>query len=143
MEATRLRFGAVLEWACAAAFVAAVVAFGSLLVSEMRNVRAVMPVIAGPAPVHDTPIAVPPGAVSVPMLHLANGRQVRLGDRLSDVAARLDAASRAFVESLERTSAHEHITRFYEYAGTRFVLVFEALERNAEPQVAAIYLRAR
>jgi hypothetical protein len=141
MEATRLRFGSMLEWVFAAAFVAGVLALASVLFNEVRNVRALMPVIAGSEPAHETPIAVPPGAVSVPMLLLGNGREVRLGDRLSDVASRLGAASRAVVESLERTAAHEHVTRFYEYAGTRFVLVFDALDRDAEPQVAAIYLR--
>jgi hypothetical protein len=141
MEATRLRFGSMLEWVFAAAFVAGILALASVLFNEVRNVRAIMPVIAGSAAAHETPIAVPPGSVSVPLLLLGNGREVRLGDRLSDVASRLGAASRAVVESLERTAAHEHVTRFYEYAGTRFVLVFDALDRDAEPHVAAIYLK--
>jgi len=141
MEATRLRLGSVLEWVFAAAFVAGVVLLISALLTELRTVRAVVPVSAGPAPAHETPAAVPPGAVSVPMLHLGNGREVRLGDRLSDVAVRLGSASRAAVEAFERTATHEDLTRFYEYAGTNFVLVFETLERNAEPRVAAIYLR--
>jgi hypothetical protein len=140
MEATRLRFGSMLEWVFAAAFVAGVVALGSVLLREVPNVRSVLPIVSA-APVHETPAAVPPGAVSVPLLHLGQGREVRLGDRLSEVAARLGAASRAAVESLERTATHEDITRFYDYAGTKFVLVFEALEKNAEPYVAAIYLR--
>src|SRR5687768_2565150 len=118
MEATRLRFGSMLEWVFAAAFVAGVLAIASALFSEVRNVRAIMPVIAGSAPAHEAPVAVPPGAVSVPLLLLEDGREVRLGDRLSDVASRLGAASRAVVESLERTAAHERVTRFYEYAGT-------------------------
>ena len=33
----------------------------------------------------------------------------------------------------------ERLTRFYEHAGTRFVLVFEPFERKGEPKVAAIY----
>lgn len=141
MEATRLRFGSVLEWVFAAALVAGAVLLGSTFLLEVRTVRPVVPVLAGAAPTHSTPAAVPPGAVSVPMLHLAGGHQVRLGDRISEVTALLGAASRAAVESLERTASHEDITRVYEYAGTSFVLVFEALERNVEPRVAAIYLR--
>lgn len=141
MEATRLRFGSMLEWVCAAALVAGAVLLASTFVLEIRTVRPVVPVSAGAAPAHSTPAAVPPGAVSVPIIHLAGGREVRLGDRISDVTARLGAASRAAVESLERTASHEDITRVYEYAGTTFVLVFEALERNVEPRVAAIYVK--
>jgi hypothetical protein len=141
MEATRLRFGSMLEWVFAAAFVAGLVALGSVLLTEVPKVRSVLPILSGAAPEHEAPAAVPPGAVSVPLLYLGQGREVHLGDRLSDVAARLGAASRAAVEALERTATHEDITRFYDYAGTKFVLVFEALEQNAEPHVAAIYLR--
>ena len=141
MEATRLRFGSMLEWVFAAAFVAGLVALASALLAGVPKVRSVLPIVSGAVPEHETPAAVPPGAVSIPLLHLGQGREVRLGDRLSEVAARLGAASRSAVESLERTASHEDITRFYEYAGTKFVLVFEALEKNAEPHVAAIYLR--
>ena len=141
MEATLLRFGSMLEWVFAAAFVAGFVLLGSTFLTEFRAVRPVVPVIAGPAPAHETPAAVPPGAVSIPMLHLGDGREVRLGDRLSDVTERIGAASRAAVESLERTATHHDITRVYELAGRKIVLVFEALDLNAEPHVAAIYLR--
>ena len=34
----------------------------------------------------------------------------------------------------------ERLTRFYEYSGSRFILVFEPFERNGEVRVAAIYL---
>ncbi len=34
----------------------------------------------------------------------------------------------------------ERLTRFYEYAGARFILVFEPFERNGEVRIAAIYL---
>jgi hypothetical protein len=141
MEATRLRFGSMLEWVLAAAFVAGVLALGTLVVNGLRTVRAVVPVLAGPAPAGDTSAVIPSGAVSVPLLLLGNEREVRLGDRVSDVVARLGAAARAGVESLEQTAARERITRVYEYAGTRFVLVFEALERQDEPRVAAIYVK--
>jgi hypothetical protein len=43
-------------------------------------------------------------------------------------------------ESVEGGGIRERVTRVYEYAGTAFVLVFEAIERTAEPRVAAIYL---
>jgi len=141
MEAARIRFGPILEWLFAAAFIAGALALGSILVSELGTVRPVMRVIAGPAPVVETPAAVPPRAVSVPMLLLDDGRDVRVGDRISDVSKRLGAASGGGVEAIEREAMRERLTRFYELAGRTFVLVFEASERNAEPRVAGIYLR--
>ena len=41
---------------------------------------------------------------------------------------------------MDRGSLGERLTRFYEYAGARFILVFEPFERNGEMRVAAIYL---
>ena len=141
MEATRVRFGSILEWLLAAAFVVGIATLVSIVFSEIRNVRPVMPVIAGEAPVNDMPAGVPPRSVSLPMLLLDNGREVRLGDRASDVAARLGDASRVVSESLDQSEVRERVTRFYNYLGTQFVLVFEDVERNAEWKVAAIYLR--
>jgi hypothetical protein len=141
MEATRVRFGSTLEWLLAAAFVVGAATLVSMVFGEMRTVRAVVPVIAGEAPAHDVPAGVPPRSVSVPMLLLGNGRAVRLGDRASEVAARLGDASQVLSESLDRSEVRERVTRLYNYLGTEFVLVFEDIERNAELKVAAIYLR--
>jgi hypothetical protein len=33
------------------------------------------------------------------------------------------------------------MTRYYEYGGTRFVLVFEPFEQKGAPRIAAIYLQ--
>jgi len=141
MEATRVRFGSILEWLLAAAVVAAAAALVSMAFGEMRNVRAVVPVIAGEAPADDVPAGVPPRSVSVPMLLLGNGLHVRLGDRASEVAARLGDVPQVISESLDRSEVRERVTRFYNYLGTQFVLVFEDFERNADMKVAAIYLR--
>ena len=46
MEATRVRFGAIVEWAVAAAAIVAVVALASFADREVRTVSAVTPVIA-------------------------------------------------------------------------------------------------
>ena len=43
-------------------------------------------------------------------------------------------------QEVDRGTLGERLTRFYEYAGSRFILVFEPFERNGEPRVAAIYL---
>ena len=141
METTGVRFGSILEWLLAAAFIAAAAFVVSSVAGEFGEVRAVMPVIAGERPPGDPPAGLPPRAVSVPMLLLGGGIEVRPGDRASEVAARLGNASPAISESIERTDARERVTRFYDHLGKQFVLVFEGAARDADPQVAAIYLR--
>jgi hypothetical protein len=44
-------------------------------------------------------------------------------------------------QSVERAPTGERLTRFFEYAGARFVLVFEPFEEKGEPRIAAIYLQ--
>ena len=142
MEATRVRFGSILEWVLAAAVIAAALAAGSIAFQEFRSVRAVVPVIAGEASIYyDPPAGIPPRAVSVPLLLLGNGQEVRIGDRASEVAARLGSAAKLVSESVERTAVRERLTRFYTDVGVQFAVVYEAIERTAEPRVAAIYLR--
>ena len=144
MEGTFLgsRIGAIVEWAVAAAFILAMLAVGSLVAGEFRTVSAVMPVIAreAPAPVPPTPAGVPSRAVSVPVLLLAGGNEVRVGETISTVTARLETASEWSAPAIERAPNGERTTHFYLYGDTRAVLVFEPFERGAEPRVAAIYL---
>jgi hypothetical protein len=142
MAATRGRFGGILEWALAAAVMLAAVTAGSALFSEFRTVRAVVPVIAGEARLYyDAPADIPPRSVSVPMLLLTNGGELRIGDRASDVAARIGDAVTVVSESIERSDFRERLTRFYSDVGVQFAVVFEAFGQDAEPKVAAIYLR--
>ena len=140
MKGTRVRFGSILEWLVAAAVLAVVLAAGSNIYREFGAVRAVMPVIAGEARPYDSPAGLPPRAVSVPMLHLGSGREIRVGDGASDVSARFGEAVQVISESLERTAAGERVTRVYEDVGVQFILVFQPVGQNGEPQVAAIYL---
>jgi hypothetical protein len=140
--AARTRFGAILEWLAAATVVAGALAAGSIVVREIRTVQAVMPVIAGAASADaEPPAAVPPGVVSVPLLVLPDGKNVRVGDSASDVTARIGREAQVGVDAVERVAARERITRFYNYIGAQFVLVFDALEAKAEPRVTAIYLQ--
>jgi hypothetical protein len=142
MEATRVRFGSILEWVLAALVIAAALAAGSIALREIRTVRAVTPVIASEANISDdAPAGIPPRAVSVPLLLLGNGQEVKIGDRASEVAARLGSAAKLISESVERSAVRERLTRFYSDVGVQFAVVYEAIERTAEPRVAAIYLR--
>ena len=141
MDATRFRAGALVEWALAAAAIVALLAGGSFLVRELRTVSTATPVIAGEAPTSliIPPAVVPPGAVSLPLLLLSDGREVRLGETLSVVVARLGRIVEAAAPTIERVPNGERVTRSYEYGGTRFHLLFEPFDGNAEPRLAAIY----
>ena len=136
-----LRFGPVVEWLIAAAFLCATVAVGSLIVQALRtpppasrSVQAARPMVTS------IPASIPARAVSVPVLPFVDGKEVRVGETASVVAARLGRAAESGRQEVDRGSLGERLTRFYEYAGSRFILVFEPFERNGEPRVAGIYL---
>jgi hypothetical protein len=57
------------------------------------------------------------------------------------LAARLGRAAESGRQEVDRGSFGERLTRFYEYAGSRFILVFERVERQGDVKVAAIYLQ--
>jgi hypothetical protein len=140
MDALRVRLGALVEWAIAAVFLTGTFAVGSLVIGEL-SVRRIHP--SAPAArtfVAATPVAVPAGAVSVPVLPFRDGKEIRVGDTAAAVAARLGRAAESGRQEVDRGSLGERLTRFYEYAGFRFILVYEPFERNGDHRVAAIYL---
>jgi hypothetical protein len=143
MEALRARFGSALEWLVAAAFLIVAAAIVSIVLREIRTVSAGMPVLASETRTGaDTPPAgVPARAVSVPVLLLPRGKEVRVGESVAAIAARLGREAEVGSQTVEQAPFGERLTRFYEYDGTRFVLVFEPFEQNGEPRVAAIYLQ--
>jgi hypothetical protein len=75
------------------------------------------------------------------VLLLADGKAIRVGDTLSAIALRLGRQAEVGAQSVERAPNGERLARSYEHAGTRFVLVFEPFQRDAEPRIAAIYLQ--
>jgi hypothetical protein len=136
----RSRLTAALEWVVAALFLAATVAVASLLVRDLRvdgPVQAENPVLA------NVPPYIPERALSVPVLLLVDGKELKIGDTVSTVAARLGRAAESGRQEVDRGSLGERMTRFYEYSGARFILVFEPFERNGEARLAAIYLPDR
>ena len=142
MEATRARFGSAIEWVVAAAFIVIALLIGSVVVRELRTVRAGMPVSARePQPATSAPAGVPPRAVSVPVLLLPGKKEVRVGDSVATVAQSLGRDAEVGTQAVEPSRFGERLTRFYEHGGTRFVLVFEPFETKGEPKVAAIYLQ--
>lgn len=147
MEATRIgdRLGSALEWLVAAAFLLATLVVGSLIVRELRTSAPAAAVPAqqeiGPATL---PAGVPARATSVPVLLLFDGsqsRQVRVGDSVDEVARVMGRAAETGAQLVDRGAIGERLTRFYDYRGTRFILVFEPFERGGSLRVAAIYLQ--
>lgn len=139
----RFRLGPVLEWFVAAIFLFATFGVGSLIFREVRPaaVPAVRAnVVTAPPAATATPAAVPAGAVSVPVLPFVDGKEVRVGETVAAVAARLGRSAEVGRQEVDRGSFGERLTRFYEYADSRFILVFEPLEPNGEVRVSAIYL---
>jgi hypothetical protein len=124
----------------AAAFLLATLSVGSLIVRELRAVPAGAPVAAEDVSPGAVPAGVPLRAISIPMLLLLDGKELRVGDTMATIASLLGRAAETGVEHIDRGPFGERLTRFYEHAGTRFILVFE-LERKGEGKVAAIFLQ--
>jgi hypothetical protein len=142
MTALRLRLESALEWGVAAAFLAATLAVASMIFQDLRGPGVLRAEAPRPeaAIVPSTPAAVPAGAVSVPVLPFSDGKEIRVGDTAADVMARLGRAAETGREEADRGRLGQRVTRFYEYAGFRFIVVYEPFERNGAPRIGAIYL---
>ena len=141
MDTIRTRITPVVEWLVAAAFLCGTIAVASLVINELRGparISAATP--AARAVVASIPPSVPPRAVSVPLLPFIDGKEIRVGDTAAAIADRLGRAAENGKQYVDRGTLGERLTRFYEYAGSRFILVFEPFERDGEVRVAAIYL---
>ncbi len=132
-QSLRSRLSSALEWAVAALFLAATLAVGALLIQDLRlQVLNGRPAEAGPPVTASVPASIPERALSVPLLPLADGTELRIGDTAAAVAERLGRAAESGRQEVGRGSLGERLTRFYEVAGTRFILVFEPFERNGD-----------
>jgi hypothetical protein len=141
MDIRHSRLGGAAEWLVAIAFLIATVTVAALIVREMRAVR-MAPSSAPAPPSQAAPPAAPPDqAIKVPSLLLPDGKQVRQGDTLEQVASQIGSSFQMGADVVEEGPLGNRITRFCEHAGTKFVLVLEPYERNGPPRVTAIYLR--
>jgi hypothetical protein len=141
MDALRLRLASALEWAVAAAFLAATVGVATLILHDMRGSSVGAAAQAAPPPaVSAIPPTVPMGAVSVPILSFDNTRSIRIGDPAAAVTERLGRSAETGREEVDRGRLGQRLTRFYEYGGFRFIVVYEPFERNGQPRISAIYL---
>ena len=74
------------------------------------------------------------------MLLLLDGKEIHVGDTTQKIEELLGKRAQAAALEVDQGPLGERQTRFYEYAGTRFILVFEPFERRGELRVGAIYL---
>jgi hypothetical protein len=140
VQVTRARFGSVVEWIVAAGCILLALGIGSFALREVQTLRPVTPVNAEGARLPELPVNVPPRAVSVPMLLLSSGAQLRVGERASTIATKINAGWQVGIDALERSATGDRVTRSYDDGGTQFTLVFEPLE-GAELRLAAIFLQ--
>jgi hypothetical protein len=137
MEVVRARLGSVVEWAVAALFLLASVAVASLAMREFRATASEAPPL--PAFAAAAPAGLGARAVSVQNLLLSQGKEVRVGTSLADVVAMLGRSAETGDQRADVGPLGERFTRFYDYGGTRFALVFEPVQ--GQPRVTAIYIQ--
>ena len=137
MEAVRVRLGSLVEWAVAALFLVASVGVASLAMRELRATASVSSPV--PAFTAAAPAGLAERAVSVQHLLLSAGKEVRVGSTLADVVNTLGRAAETGEERSDVGPLGERVTRFYDYGGTRFALVFEPV--RGQSRVTAIYIQ--
>ena len=132
----------VLQWVLVAGFLAAAVVIGTGVFRELRSVTGATAdsanaTVEGPPP----PPSVPAGAISLPVLLFDDEKGIRVGDTASHIAALLGRSAEVGRYEVDTAAGLERLTRFYEYRGRRFVLVFTLAESHTDPAVTAIYLQ--
>jgi hypothetical protein len=140
MDVVRARVGSAVEWVVAALFLMATLAVASLVLRELRAAASVSSPDGSTAFAAGAPAGLPERAVSVPLLLLAAGTEVRVGNTAERVASVLGREAETGAQQTDRGPLGERVTRFYDYSGTRFALVFEA-PRGGPPRVTAIYIQ--
>ncbi len=129
----------MLQWAAAVAFLASAVLVGTGLVRTLRDVTSDEAGEVGTT-LSPPPAAVPAGAVSLPVLLFEDGKGIRIGDTASHIAALLGRGAEVGRQELDDGGEGERLTRFYEYGGRQFALVFALEASHTDPRVEGIYL---
>ena len=130
----------VFQWALAVLFLAAVVVVGTSVVRELRAGTGGAASSATAAVESPPPTTVPAGAISLPVLLFDNEKVIRVGDTATHIAALLGRSAEVGRYEIDAAADGERLTRFYQYRGRRFVLVFTLAESHTDPAVTAIYL---
>ncbi|HJN46775.1 MAG: hypothetical protein CL477_06660 [Acidobacteria bacterium] len=130
----------VLQWALAVGFLAAAVVVGASVVRELRLATGDNAGLAQAADSGQLPASVPAGAISLPVLLFDDGKGIRVGDSATHIAALLGRTAEVGRHEVDAAADGERLTRFYDYRGRLFVLVFTLAESHTDPTVTAIYL---
>jgi len=132
VEKTRFRLAGLVEWAIAAGAVVGLLAAGAVVYGDFRTVRPVVRVIAGAISHPAVPAGIRPGAVSVPLLVLPDGKTVNVGALASSLDV-LGLGALVAPIAFERTDEGQRESRSYRYAGMDFVVVI------AEDKIVSIF----
>lgn len=130
----------VFQWALAVGFLAAAVVVGTSVVRELRVVTGDAAGSVTAAVESPPPTSVPAGAISLPILLFDDEKGIRVGDTATHIAALLGRSAEVGRYEVDEAADGERLTRFYEYGGRRFALVFTLAESHTDPAVTAIYL---
>ena len=99
-------------------FLFATVAVASLVVRELRGPARVLAETPAARPLAASmPAAVPPRAVSVPVLPFLDGKEIRVGQTAAFVATNLGRAAESGRQEVDRGTLGERLTRFYDTPG--------------------------
>ena len=127
----------VFQWALAVVFLVAAVVVGTSVVRELRVVTG--GATGSAAAESPPPTSIPAGAISLPVLLFDDEKGIRVGDTATHIAALLGRSAEVGRDEVDAAPDGERLTRFYEYRGRRFVLVFTLAESHQDPKVTAIY----
>ena len=129
----------VFHWALAVVFLVAAVVVGTSVVRELRGVTGGATGSAEAAAESPPPTSIPAGAISLPVLLFDDEKGIQVGDTATHIAGLLGRGAEVGRYEVDTAADGERLTRFYEYRGSRFVLVFTLTESHQDPTVTAIY----
>ncbi len=137
VEERRLRIGSLFEWLAAAVGVLIVVWLVSVPVQRLLGPRVEAALVDAP---NKLPPGVPAGAISVPVMVLLDGREIRHGDLQTRVHALVPEKLADGPPHLSAGEFGGRHTRAYLVDGTRFYVVSERLEPGGAMRVVGVYL---
>jgi hypothetical protein len=138
VEERRLRIGSLFEWLLAAAGVAILIWLISVPVQRALGPRVEAAPVVEPSTA--LPPGVPPGAVSVPVMLLLDGREIRAGDSHTRLHTLLPDKLVDGPTYISANGLGERHTRLYVVDGTRFFVVCERTDTSGPMRVLGIYL---
>ena len=137
VEERRVRIGSLFEWLAAALGVIGLIWLLSVPVQRVLGPRVEAALVDTPAAL---PPGVTPGASSVPVILLLDGREIRNGDLMTRLTQILPDRYMSAPILRSTTDVGERQTRTYVVDGTRFYVVCERRDRGGPLRVTGIYL---